>query len=211
MTIEPTPSPSPSPSPTPGALRTNRSRPDRPSLTTSNYAPVVAKKPPPLPIRVSELFWILSLAAGAVGVVYAFIIRADQLEHISERVRGVDDTRAEETVTATADIIFWSVFGALVAIVLLQILFLVSFANRRPHARWWLLATLLLQGVVLVVTREFTSADASAEPLRLILLAQAGLAVLGLLWSLLPVGLRWTARGVDIRRGPDGLDSGGDL
>ncbi|MBB4139994.1 hypothetical protein BKA10_001788 [Microbacterium invictum] len=203
MTTEPTA--------TPGALRTPRSQPPRPTLATSNHAPVVAKVPPPFSVRLSELFWILSLAAGAVGVVYMFIIRADQTAHIEERVRGVDATRADETVTATADIIYWSLFGALVAIVLLQILFLVSFANRRAGARWWLLGTLLLQAVVLVAMREFTSEEASADPLRLILLLQGGLAVVGLLWSLLRGALRWTARGIDVRRGPESFGAGGDL
>lgn len=194
-----------------GPLRTARAQPTRPSLITSNHAPVVAKVPPPLSVRLSQLFWILSLAVGAVGVVYAFIVRADQLEHIADRVRAVDASRADETVTATADILYWSVFGALVAVVLLQILFLVSFSSRRPRARWWLLATLLLQGVVLVVTQEFTDAGSSAEPLRLLLLIQVGLAVVGLLWSVLPAALRWTARGVDVRRGPENFGSGGDL
>lgn len=197
--------------PAPGPLRTTRSQPTRPSLTTTNHPPVVARVPPPVPVRLSELFWILSLAVGAVGIVYAFIIRTDQLVHIADRVRAVDATRADETVAATADIIYWSVFGALVTVVLLQILFAVSFANRRPRARWWLLATLLLQGIVLVVTREFTGADSSAEPLRLVLLIQLGFAVLGLLWSLLPVALRWTARGVDVRRGPENFGASGDL
>lgn len=199
------------PPPIAGALRTTGSQPTRPSLITSNYAPVVAKVPPPLPVRVSEFFWILSLAAGAVGIVYAFIIRADQVEHIAERVRGVDATRAEETVTTTADIIYWSMFGTLVAIVLLQILLVVSFANRRPRARWWLLATVLLQAVALIITREFADTGATADPLKLILIAQGALAALGLLWSLLPVALRWTARGVDIRRGPDSFSTGGDV
>lgn len=200
-----------SPTPTPGALRTTRAQPTRPSLATSNHAPVVAKVPPPLPVRLSQLFWILSLAVGAVGIVYTFIIRTDQLEHIADRVRGIDASRADETVTATADILYWSVFGALVTVVLLQILFLVSFSSRRPRARWWLLATLLLQGLVLVIAREFTTSDSSAEPLRLLLLIQLGLAVIGMLWSTLPGALRWTARGVDVRRGPESFGASGDL
>ncbi len=198
------------PSPTRGALRTTRAQPPRPTLTTTNHAPVVAKVPPPFSVRLSELFWILSLAVGAVGVVYMFIIRADQTAHIADRVRGVDAARADETVTATADIIYWSLFGVLVAIVLLQILFLVSFANRRAGARWWLLGTLLLHAVTFVAVREF-SGETSANPLRLILLVQGGLALVGLLWSVLPGALRWTARGIDVRRGPEGYSAGGDL
>lgn len=194
--------------PTPGALRTTRAQPPRPTLATSNHAPVVAKVPPPLSVRLSELFWILSLAVGAVGIVYTFIIRSDQTAHIADRVRGVDAARADETVSTTADIIYWSIFGVLVAVVLLQVLFLVSFANRRPGARWWLLGTVLLHAVALVAAREFSGDEASADPLRLILLIQGGLAVVGLLWSLLPGALRWTARGIDVRRGPESFGAG---
>lgn len=198
------------PSPTHGALRTTRAQPPRPALTTTNHAPVVAKVPPPFSVRLSELFWILSLAVGAVGVVYLFIIRADQTAHIADRVRGVDAGRADETIEATADIVYWSLFGVLVAVVLLQVLFLVSFANRRAGARWWLLGTVLLHAVAFIAAREF-SGESSADPLRLILLIQGGLAVVGLLWSVLPAALRWTARGIDVRRGPEGFSPGGDL
>lgn len=191
-----------------GRLRTTRDQPDRPALTTRNHAPVVAHVPPPLSVRASQLLWILSLAAGGVGVGYAFIVRKDLLDVIGERVLAIDPGRAEETVTLTSDILYWSLFGGLVAVLLVQLVFLVSFANRRPRARWWLFGSMLLHGGLLVVAVEFAALETSAEPLRLILLAQLGLAALGLLVSLIPAALRWTARGVDIRRGPEAVGTG---
>lgn len=183
-------------------LRTTRTQPERPTLTTANHAPVVAQLPPPVSVRISQLLWILALAVGAFAVAYAFIIREDQLEVISDRVRTVNPNRADETVTTTADILYWSLFGALVAVVLLQLVFLVSFMNRRRRARWWLLATLLLLGAIAVVGVEFVGVGTTADPMRMILLLQAGLAVLALLVGLLPPAIRWTARGIDVRRGP---------
>jgi len=77
---------------------------------------------------------------GACAIVYLVIIRASQLPDIAKLVESVDDTRAEQTYSTTADIIFWSFFGVIVAIALVQIALLVSFSNRRPKIRWWLLA-----------------------------------------------------------------------
>ncbi|WP_261165286.1 hypothetical protein [Microbacterium sp. Marseille-Q6965] len=155
--------------------------------------------PPPISVRLSETAWILSLVLGAVAVVYLFIIRQDVQPSIIEMAKTVDDSRAEETYTSVADILYWSVFGALVAVLLVQVTLLVSFANRRLKARWGLFGTLLFQAILFLLAREFVVRGDSALPLENILLIQLGLAALGLLFSLLPGALRWTARQHDVR------------
>ncbi|WP_315549363.1 hypothetical protein [Microbacterium aurum] len=200
----------------PAPLRTNstRSRPERPALESANHAPVLAHVPPPFSVRCAQLFWILAIAVGAVCIVYAFVVRAEQVELLTEKVRAIDPDRPDATLTSAADIIYWTVFGVLVAVVLLQILVLVSFTGRRPRARWWMLATLLLLTIALAfgVGVELAAEGTDGAPLRPLLLAQLGLGALALLLSTWPAALRWTARGFDVRRGPSGgAVGGGDL
>lgn len=186
-----------------------RAAPARPSLSNKAAAPVLVKLPAPASVRVSQLSWMLSLAVGAVGIVYLFIIRQQQLPDIVALIKGVDDTRADATYETAADILYWSVFGALVGIVLVQVALLVSFSNRRPKMRWWLLGTVLLLGAVFLVCRELVAVGDRGVPLVRVLLLQLGLAVLGLLVSTLPAALHWTARQHDVSHGVGGTS--GDL
>ena len=117
-------------------------------------------------------------------------------------VKAVDGTRADATYASAADIIFWSIFGLCVAVVLLQIVFQVSFSNRRPHARWWQFGSILFQAGLVLIARQMVALGDRGLVLEQLLLIQLGLALLGLLCSLLPQALRWTARQYDIRRGP---------
>lgn len=173
--------------------------PGRPALTGKDSAPVLVKLPPPFTVRVSQIAWFASLLAGGVALVYLFIIRQAQLADIEELVRSVDGTRADATYATAADVLFWSVFAPLAAIVLAQIAMQVSFAGRRPNVRWWQFGSLLFQGGVFLIARELVVFGERAEPLALILLCQLGLAAFGLLVGLLPPALRWTARRHDVR------------
>lgn len=184
------------------------SAPGRPSLTGKDAAPVLVKLPPPVVVRISQVAWLTSLLAGGVAIVYLFVIRQAQLPEIADLVRAVDGSRADATYTTTADIIFWSIFTPLVAIVLAQVAMQVSFANRRPNVRWWQFGSILFQGGVFLLAREMVVFGDRGLPLERILLIQLGLAVFGLLISLLPPALRWTARRHDIRRGEPVAPSG---
>ncbi|MEL4317995.1 hypothetical protein WJX64_03175 [Leifsonia sp. YIM 134122] len=175
--------------------------PDRPSVTGKEAAPVLVKLPPPFFVRLSQIAWVMSLLAGAVAIAYLFIIRQAQLPAIADLVRSVDGSRADATYDTAADIVFWSVFTPLVVIVLAQIAMQVSFANRRPNVRWWQFGSVLFLGGLLLIARELVVFGERGLPLERILLIQLGLAALGLLFSLLPQALRWTAREHDIRRG----------
>lgn len=179
-----------------------RTAPERPSLADKPAAPVLVKLPPPFIVRLSQVLWVTSLIAGAAAIVYLFVIRQAQLPEIADLVRAVDGGRADATYTTAADIVFWAVFTPLVAIVLLQIVFQVSFSNRRPRVRWWQFGTILFQAGVLLLARELVAFGERGDPLELMLLAQLGLATLGLLVSVLPPALRWSARTYDVRRGP---------
>lgn len=186
--------------------------PDRPSLTGKAAAPVLVKLPPPLSVRLSQIFWLMSLLAGGVAIVYLFVIRQAQLADVEELVRGVDGSRADATYTAAADILFWCVFTPMAAIVLAQIAMQVSFANRRPNVRWWQFGSILFQGGVFLVARELVVFGDRAQPLELIMLGQLGLATIGLLVGLLPPALRWTARQHDVRNaGPVAPVAAGQL
>ncbi|WP_439591768.1 hypothetical protein [Microbacterium sp.] len=189
-------------SPADAHLERRAAVPERPPLAGKDAAPVLVKAPPPIVVRIAQLLWVTSLLAGAVGVVYLMIIRQAQLPEIADLVRGVDGSRAEATYTSAADIVFWSVFSPLVAIILLQIVLLVSFANRRPKVRWWQFGSVLFSAGVVLIAGELVAFGDRGLPLERILQAQVALAALGLLVSVLPPSLRWSARRHDIRRGP---------
>lgn len=180
--------------------------PARPALHDKAAAPVMVKLPPPASVRLAQISWILSLVVGGIAIGYMFVIREPILPEIENLVRGVDAERLDETIQTAADIVFWTVFGSLVAVMLVQITSLVSFSNRRERARWWMLGILLFQGAAFLAARQLVALGDRGIPLERLLLIQLGLSLLGLLFSLLPGALRWTARKHDIRRGdPDAV------
>jgi hypothetical protein len=159
----------------------------------------------------SQLFWILSFAVGGFTAIFFFVIREEQLPLVADRVRRVAEGRPDETYDTAADIVFWVVFGMMVAILLIQITLLVSFMSRRPKMRWWQLATFGLQLVLLMLSMEWVALGERRESLLLLLAAQAGLVLLALLCSIMPKAMNWTARQHDVRRGHEGVIGGGDL
>jgi hypothetical protein len=179
-----------------------REAPERPSVANPNAPPVLVKLTPPFSVRMSQFFWILSFAVGGFTTVYFFIIRQSQLPLIADVVRGVSEERSDQTYETAAEIVFWIVFGVLVATLLTQITLLVSFMSRRPHMRWWQLATLVLQVLLLLLSMELVAVGEQGQPLRPLLAAQCGLVLLALLLSVLPGAIAWSSRQHDIRRGP---------
>lgn len=188
-----------------------RGAPARPPISSSNTAPVLVKLTPPFSVRMSQLLWILSFAIGAFTVVYYFIIRAEQLPLIADHVRGVAEGRSDETYDTVADIMFWVVFGLMIAVLLTQVTLLVSFSSRRPNTRWWQLATFGLQVILVLLSMEWVALGDRGNSLLILLAAQAGLVLLALLSSTLPKAIAWSARQYDVRHGPQGVMGGHDI
>lgn len=182
----------------------SRELPARPALASANLPPVMVKATPPFSIRLSLFLWIVSFAVGAFTTVYMFVIRKDLLPEIVEVAKGVTAGRQDATYESAADIIFWVVFGLIVALLFVQITLLVSFMGRRPHIRWWQLLTLGLQGLLVLLSPEWVALGAQGKPLQPLLAAQAALVLLALLSSVLPGAIAWSARRFDVRRGPEG-------
>ena len=151
------------------------------------------------------------LAVGGFTAVFFFIIRKEQLPLISDLVRTVSEGRSDQTYDTAADIVFWIVFGVMVAVLLTQVTLLVSFMSRRPHVRWWQLATLGVQVVLLLLSTEWVALGERRESLLLLLAAQAGLVLVALLFSTLPGAIAWSARQHDVRRRSDGVVGAGEL
>lgn len=175
--------------------------PSRPALAQKAPPPVLVKAPRPFTVRLVQLMWVVSLLGGAAAIVYAFIIRLQQLTAIEKLVKTVQPGRAHATYESAAEILYWCVFGGMIAVMLVQIALFVSFRNRRPNVRWWLFASLFLQGIVLIFAHEVIALGDRGRPLELLLAGQYAFIVLALLLSLLPPVLRWSARRYDIRRG----------
>ena len=177
--------------------------PARPSLVSDNAPPVLVRKVAPFSVRLSQFFWVASIAIGAFTLVYYFIVREDLLPLIADRARRVSDGRPDAVYDSASDIIFWTIFAVLVGTVFLQIVLLVSFMSRRPHIRWWQLATLALLGAVVALAPEWVALGEPGEPIQPLLAVQATAGLVALLFSVLPGALRWSARQYDIRRGPE--------
>lgn len=175
-----------------------RQRPARPPVDSPNGAPVVVKQPPPFLVRVSQLLWVLSLIAGAVLVVYYFVVRETQLPLIIEAIRQVDSSRPEETYKTAADIVFWAVFWGLIAMLFIQVSLLVSFMNRKDGARWWQFFTIIGQATLYALANEMVAKGDHGPMLRQMFVLQGGLALLALLMSTFPGPLKWTARKHDV-------------
>jgi len=188
-----------------------REAPARPPTGRPNTAPVLVKLTPPFSVRMSQFFWILSFAVGGFAMVYFFVIREEQLPLIADVARGVTEGRSDETYDTAADIVFWVIFGLVVAMLLVQITLLVSFMSRRPHIRWWQLATWGVQVLVLLLSMEWVAIGDRGEPLKLLFAAQAGLVLLALISGIFPKAIAWSARQHDVRRGHDGVIGSGDL
>ena len=139
------------------------------------------------------------------------VLLLPSLATAQEIVRTVAEGRSDETYDTAADIVFWIVFGVMVAVLLVQITMLVSFMSRRPNVRWWQLATLGIQVMLLLLSMEWVALGERRESLLLLLAAQAGLALIALLFSTLPKAIAWSARQHDVRRANEGVIGGGDL
>ena len=164
---------------------------------------MLVKVPPPFSVRLSQFLWIISFAVGAFTVVYFFIIRQELLPLITDVAREVTEGRDDATYEAAADIVFWVVFAIMIGVLLVQITLMVSFMSRRPHIRWWQLATLVVQVLLVLLSPEWVALGQRGEPIPAFLAEQAALVLLGLLSSTMPKAIAWTARQHDVRRGPE--------
>lgn len=188
-----------------------REAPARPSTVSPNAPPVIVKVPPPFSVRMSQLFWVVSFAVGGFTAVYFFVVRQDLLPLIADRVRAVAEGRPDETYDTAADIVFWVVFGLVVAMILFQITLLVSFMSRKPRVRWWQLATFAVQVMTLLLSWEWVAMGERGKTLPLLLAAQAGLVLIALICSVMPNAIAWTARRHDVRRGHEDVIGRSDL
>ncbi len=181
-----------------------RAAPERPPLANPNKPPVIVKIPAPFFVRLSQLCWMVSLALGAFIVVYFFVIRETLLPLIQDVLKRNVEGRDDTTYAAAADIVYWAVFGAMVAILLVQITLLVSFSSRRPNVRWWQFGTFVVQVLLYLLALELVAFGEHGPQLRQLFIGQCALVLLGLLCSITPKALRWTARQHDVRRGTGG-------
>lgn len=177
--------------------------PARPSLVSDNAPPVLVKKVAPFSVRLSQFFWVASIAVGVFTLVYYFVIRQDLLPLVADRARQVSAGRPDAVYDSASDIIYWTVFAVLVGTMFFQVALLVSFMSRRPRIRWWQLATLALLGAVVALAPEWVALGEPGEPIQPLLAAQTTLGLVALLFSVLPGALRWSARQHDIRRGAE--------
>jgi len=181
-----------------------RAAPERPSLANPNKPPVIVKVPAPFFVRLSQLFWMVSLALGAFIVVYFFVIRETLLPLIQDVLKTVAEGRDDTTYATAGDILYWTVFAGMVTILAIQITLLVSFSSRRPNVRWWQLGSFVVQVLLYLLALELVALGEHGTQLRQLFIGQCALVLLGLLCSITPKALNWSARQHDVRRGSAG-------
>ncbi|WP_460774511.1 hypothetical protein [Microbacterium sp. GXF7504] len=178
--------------------------PARPSLAAPQGAPVLVKQRQPFSVALSRGVWVIGTVVGMCAATYLLIIRTAHLETVAERAKTVDGGRAADTYTQVAEIATWTLFGAIVSMLLVQVAAQVSYANRRANARWWMLGTIVFGVALYPVAAEMVAFGDRGRPLALLLAGHTALMLLGLLFSWLPGALRWTRRRVDIVPHPYG-------
>ncbi len=185
--------------------------PERPPVGSDNPPPVLVKHiPPPFSVRMSQLFWVLSLISGAIAVVFFFLIRTDQLPLIIDLIQEVDDTRSEATYERAADFFYWAVFAVMMGILLVQTTLLVSFMSRRKGTRWWQMATVIVESLLFALAYQIVAPGEKGAFLGQLFGLQSSLALIALIISTFPGAIAWTARGHDVLRGPLGT-SGAEM
>jgi hypothetical protein len=106
-------------------------------------------------------------------VVFAFLSRNPQLDHLAKLVTDLRPEQDAATVKAVAAVVFWGALGALVVVIIIEALLLLRVMHRHGGARWALLCMALVQGGVGVLAVAFLVAPGAEGNTVFLLLAAA--------------------------------------
>lgn len=155
-------------------------------------APIPRRTVPTRTVTVARCLWLLSYLLGVVAVAFTYLSRNAQLERLRTLSSELRPGETAETLDSVAAVVFWSMLGALVLIIVVEALLLAVMMRQRGGARWALLAVLVIHGAVWALADAVLIGPGAPELyLRLLLLAQLVTACAGWVVSLLPGARAW--------------------
>lgn len=140
----------------------------------------------------SRSLWLLSYLLGVVAVAFTYLSRNAQLERLRTLSSDVRPGEAAETLDSVAALVFWSMLGALVLVIVVEALLLAVMMRQRGGARWALLVVLVFHGAAWALADAVLIGPDAPEPyLQLLLMAQLVTACVAWVVSLLPGARAW--------------------
>ncbi|WP_411722233.1 hypothetical protein [Mycetocola sp.] len=143
------------------------------------------------PVKVARFLWLASFVVGLAVLAFAFLSRDDQIKRLSDVIADVDPNRAAETLTSAATIVFWSSFGAIAVVVVLEALLLRAVLRRHRWAQWAQLLVLLAHTGVVLLAGTFLALGDAGVLIAALLIVQLVLGVVALVVSVLPGSGAW--------------------
>jgi hypothetical protein len=167
-------------------------RPERPPMSNRSPAPICRRTPPTTTVSAARSLWILSFLLGLVTVAFTYLSRDGQLDRLRMLSTELRPGQTAETLGSVAALVFWSILGALVLVIIVEALLLGIMMRQRGGARWALLAVLVIHGALWVLADAVLIAHEESELyLRLLLVAQLITACVAWVVSLLPGAAAW--------------------
>ncbi|WP_314324527.1 hypothetical protein [Paenarthrobacter ilicis] len=151
---------------------------------------------PPGPARISRTLWVAGFVAGVAVIVTGFLGRDAHFERLKSMIATmVPDSDAKAVDGATA-VVFLGSLALLALVFVVEAVLVAVVFKRRTWARWALMPVLLLNAVVIVMTRDFVVAPGPDGLMATVLLAaQFVLAGAGLVLLFLPPTTAWLLSG----------------
>lgn len=169
--------------------------PPRPEMSDRTPPPIAKPVVVSGAVKISRYLWIGSFVAGLMVVFFAFLSRNNQTERIQEVIRDLDPDRSEDTLEAAANIVLWGSLGAVIVVLLIELVLMAAMLRPRGWIRFVQLPFLVVHaGVMIIADALIVGEDADGAYLAALLLAQLLLAVAALIASFLPGTRAWFHR-----------------
>jgi hypothetical protein len=161
-------------------------------MSDTTPAPVGRPIKPSGAVKVASAFWLLSFAAGLLAVIFAFLSRNVQIDHLGTLVKDLKPEQDAETLKAVAETVLWSSLGAIVLVIVVEALLLLVMLHRRGAARWGLLCMMLVQaGVTVLAIALLASPGGEGTTILLLLVTALVLAGVALVAGAVPRAGAW--------------------
>jgi hypothetical protein len=172
-------------------------------MSDSTPAPVLQPIVPTRTVKQARTLWLVSFAAAAIALLFAFVARDEQLGRLREMVTELAPERDAETLAALASLVFWGTLGLVALIIAVEAIVLRVMMRGHGAARWVLLLMLVINAAASLLADVFVILPGDdGLYLRICLVAQLALAGAGLVLSLFPGASAWFRAQKKTRRRP---------
>jgi hypothetical protein len=165
--------------------------PERPSLSDERPPPVLKAVPPPRPIRVARMLWLLGFVATAGAMLIAFLSQDSIAAELEETLLRLAPTYTASSISSVVDVVYWTAIASLGVVVTVEALLLAMLLNRRGGARWGQLVLLLVHAGAALVGSAFLTVTELGIAVEALLIGGLALAVAGWIAGLFPSASEW--------------------